>query len=111
MRNIVKKILFFFCILFLCISCSTTPRVFFDGGRAGEVRKDIGRIEGVQQTFKTATERIEGYSKELEDGIDREGGLIEELTIILRRIRERGVAKSKGAIKEYCLFKKSIGKG
>ncbi|MGP1520242.1 MAG: hypothetical protein ACTTIZ_01855 [Treponema sp.] len=94
MRNMLKSALFFFCILFFCISCTTPQRLLFDGSGVGEVRKDIGRIEGVEQTIKTSTSLIEGYSSELESGIDREGGLIEEFRNIIRRIRARGDGKA-----------------
>ena len=71
MRRIVKKVLFFFCILFLCISCTTSRHLFFDGRGAGEVRKDIGRIEGAERSIKNSSLFIEGYSENLENGIER----------------------------------------
>ena len=93
----LKKLYFFFYILFLCISCTTTQRLLFNGSGAGEVRKDIGRIEGAEQTINEATIKIERYSEDIDRLVENEGGLIEELTNLLRRIRGRGDASSKGA--------------
>ena len=48
----IKKGVFVLAFLFLCVSCATTRTLFFDGSGAGEVRKDIGRIEGVELSIK-----------------------------------------------------------
>jgi len=95
MRRIVKKVLFFFCILLLCISCTTSRQLLFDGRGAGEVRKDIGRIEGIEYSVETSTELIEGYCDNIKEGVEREGSLIEELRRFLQYIRERGDGLSK----------------
>ena len=95
MRRIVKKVLFFFCILLLCISCTTSRQLLFDGRGAGEVRKDIGRIEGIEYSVETSTELIEGYCDKIKEGVEREGSLIEELRRFLQYIRERGDGLSK----------------
>ena len=95
MRRIVKKVLFFFCILLLCISCTTSRQLLFDGRGAGEVRKDIGRIEGIEYSVETSTELIEGYCDNIKEGVEREGSLIEELRRFLQYIRERGAGLSK----------------
>ena len=86
----IKKGVFILAFLFLCVSCATTRTLFFDGSGAGEVRKDIGRIEGVELSIKNSSLFIEGYSENLERGIEREGDLIEELKRLLCIIRERG---------------------
>ena len=101
---------FFFCSLFLCVSCTTSQRFLVDGRGAGEVRKNIGRIEGSQQSIEEATSFIENYSSNIEEIIDREGELIEELRGLLRLIRERSderkeYSRSKDCFFEYCFNK------
>ena len=91
------KSFFILCFLFLCVSCKTTRSLFFDGGGAVEVRKDIGRIEGAELSIKNSSLFIEGYSENLENGIGREGELIEEFKRLLFIIRERGDSSSKEA--------------
>ena len=101
---------FFFCSLFLCVSCTTTQRFLLDGRGAGEVRKNIGRIEGSQQSIEEATSLIENYSSNIEEIIDREGELIEEFRRLLRLIRCFSIILSfivifYVGIKLFCLFK------
>ena len=101
---------FFFYSLFLCVSCTTSQRFLVDGRGAGEVRKNIGRIEGSQQSIEEATSFIENYSSNIEEIIDREGELIEELRGLLRLIRERSderkeYSRSKDCFFEYCFNK------
>ena len=91
------KSFFILCFLFLCVSCKTTRSLFFDGSGASEVRKDIGRIEGAERSIKNSSLFIEGYSENLENGIEREGWLIEEFKRLLFIIRERGDGTSKEA--------------
>lgn len=96
----LKKILFFFCVLFLCISCTSTSQLLFNGSGATEIRKNIARIEGAEQSIENATSLIESYSSDIEGSIEDEGGLIEELRRLLQRIRERGDGSPKKAIRK-----------
>ena len=93
MNAFVRVFLFYV----FCFSCKTTRSLFFDGSGAGEVRKDIGRIEGAERSIKNSSLFIEGYSENLENGIEREGELIEEFKRLLFIIRERGDGTSKEA--------------
>jgi hypothetical protein len=93
---------FFFYVLplLLFFSCTTSSRVFYNRSGAGEVRKDIGRIEGFQQTIEEATNRIELYGRNIEGCIESEERLIEELGNILRFIRNRGDGNAKKAVRK-----------
>lgn len=94
MYGLIKNCCFIiFAILF--ISCSTTSRLLYDGRGVSEVRKNIGRIAESEQSIENATYLIEGYSGNIEGGIEREGDLIAELKRLIQRIRERGDGSSK----------------
>ena len=85
----MKKKLMYFFFSFVFASCVTNSRLLFDERGAREVRNNIGRIEGLQQAIKATTDRIDFYNRNIEEGVTRERSLIDELTNIIRRIRER----------------------
>ena len=85
----MKKKLMYFFFSFVFSSCATNSRLLFDERGAREVRNNIGRIEGLQQAIKATSDRIDFYNRNIEEGVTRERNLIDELTNIIRRIRER----------------------
>ena len=81
----------------LYAGCASGRGVLFDDGRSRRINESFGELGAREQRIDEEQRRLEELEREIENGTNRQNELIQRLTEIIRRIRERNKENAKRA--------------